>query len=274
MKTDVLDVPGARLYHEIRGSGPVLLLVCGGIYDAQGFADLADALADRYTVVTYDRRGNSRSPLDGPPTDQRVRTHADDAHRLLAHVSPDGPAFVFGNSSGGVIALELAVRHPDAVRTLVVHEPPLITLLPDREHWLDVMAAVGAAFRTGGVGAAFEALNSAFAADTPPPPDQQQGLGPQADPETTARQMANAATFVGYEVPGFAGYEPDLAALSTRTVVAVGDGTEGEPMWVRAGGALAARLGGRPEVFPGRHGGFGGPTASAFAARLDEVLAG
>ena len=68
--TNTLKVPGATLYYKVRGAGPLLLLICGGIYDAAGYAGLADRLADRYTVVTYDRRGNSRSPLDGPPERQ------------------------------------------------------------------------------------------------------------------------------------------------------------------------------------------------------------
>ena len=64
-RANTLKVPGANLYHEVRGSGPVLLLICGGVYDAAGYAGLAQRLADRYTVVTYDRRGNSRSPWTG-----------------------------------------------------------------------------------------------------------------------------------------------------------------------------------------------------------------
>ncbi|MGN6175885.1 MAG: alpha/beta fold hydrolase [Streptosporangiaceae bacterium] len=76
IKTGTLKVPGASLYHEIRGSGPVLLLICGGVYDAAGYAGLAQQLADRYTVVTYDRRGNSRSPLDGPPSSRASRSTA------------------------------------------------------------------------------------------------------------------------------------------------------------------------------------------------------
>ena len=84
--TGTLKVPGASLYYEVRGSGPVLLLVCGGLYDAAGYAGLARQLAGGYTVVTYDRRGNSRSPLDGPPEEQRIEVHGDDAHRVLAAV--------------------------------------------------------------------------------------------------------------------------------------------------------------------------------------------
>src|SRR5262244_297883 len=76
-KSNTLKVPGASLYHEVRGSGPVLLLICGGVYDAAGYAALAERLAGRYTVVTYDRRGNSRSPLDGPPSPQRIEVHGD-----------------------------------------------------------------------------------------------------------------------------------------------------------------------------------------------------
>src|SRR6266446_3765212 len=109
-KTDSLKVPGANLYYEVRGSGPVLLLVCGGIYDAAGYAGLAGELADRYTVVTYDRRGNSRSPLDGTPGasgTHSVEVHADDAYRVLkaVGVTDEEPAYVFGNSSGAQIGL-------------------------------------------------------------------------------------------------------------------------------------------------------------------------
>jgi pimeloyl-ACP methyl ester carboxylesterase len=144
IKTRTLKVPGANLYYEIRGSGPVLLLICGGVYDAAGYAGLAQQLADRYTVVTYDRRGNSRSPLDGPQEHQSIEVHGDDAHRVLAAVGVTAgePARVFGNSSGAMIGLELAARHPEQVRTVVAHEPPIFELLPDRDHWRAVMRDV------------------------------------------------------------------------------------------------------------------------------------
>src|SRR5262249_59794224 len=135
-KSNTLRVPGAALYYEVGGSGPVLLLICGGVYDAAGYAALAERLAGRYTVVTYDRRGNSRSPLDGPPAPQRIQVHGDDAHRVLSAVgvTASEPAHVFGNSSGAMIGLELAARHPEQVRTLVAHEPPIFELLPDPAH--------------------------------------------------------------------------------------------------------------------------------------------
>jgi pimeloyl-ACP methyl ester carboxylesterase len=53
---DTLDVPGARLYYERRGTGPLLLMI-GSPMDSTGFASLAGALAGEYTAVTYDPRG-------------------------------------------------------------------------------------------------------------------------------------------------------------------------------------------------------------------------
>lgn len=290
-KTNALKVPGANLYHEVRGSGPVLLLICGGVYDAAGYAPLAQQLADRYTVVTYDRRGNSRSPLDGPPAQQSIEVHGDDAHRVLSAVgvTDDQPASVFGNSSGGTIALELATRHPEQVRTLVVHEPPLFELLPERDRWRTVIRNVEDAFRTEGAGPALQVLNAGFAmsgaeqAERDAAGDREGrlpggGEAPQGepDPETMAmmaRFQKNFEFFIGYEVPPFNRYVPDLTALRAspvRVVAAVGEASEGEPPY-RAALAVAERLGTRPEVFPGHHGGFGAQP-EAFATKLHEVL--
>jgi pimeloyl-ACP methyl ester carboxylesterase len=282
-RANMLSVPGASLYHEVRGSGPILLLICGGVYDAEGYAPLAAQLADRYTVVTYDRRGNSRSPLDGPTAPQRIAVHADDAHRALAAAGAAEPAHVFGNSSGAMIGLEMTARHPEQVRTLVAHEPPIFELLPDREQWRAVIRDVEEAFAREGAEAAMQVLGAAFAAASEAPPELEGRLpgGGEApsgepDPETTAvmaRLQRNMGFFIGHEVPPFSTYVPDLAALRTspaRVVAAVGEASAGQPPY-RAGLAVAERLGTRAEVFPGDHGGFGNQ-AEAFAIKLDEVL--
>ncbi len=115
-----LSVPGATIYYEVRGAGPVLLIIPGGPQDAGVFTDLAQRLADRYNVVAYDPRGNSRSIVVGAPADQRLDIHGDDAARLIEALG-GGPADVFGTSGGGQIGLNLAARHPEWVRTLVAH---------------------------------------------------------------------------------------------------------------------------------------------------------
>ncbi|WP_433476742.1 alpha/beta fold hydrolase [Spirillospora sp. CA-142024] len=267
-----LDVPGASLHYEVRGSGPVLLLICGGIYDAAGYAGLAGLLADRYTVVTYDRRGNSRSPLSGPPSTQRAEVHADDASRLLAEVA-DGPAFVFGNSSGALIGLELAARHPERVRALVAHEPPLLGLLPDAAHWEKVIADVERAYRDGGAGPAMGTFGAAMGMAGGDDGDQGSEPPTAEMMEMFARFEKNTDFFIGYEVPGFGRSLPDVEALRgspVRIVLAAGEKSAGEPPH-RATLALAERLGTRAEIYPGDHGGFG-TEAPAFAARLDETF--
>jgi len=127
---ETLQVPGASLYYEVRGSGPVLLMIPGGPMDADGFKDIADRPADTYTVVTYDCRGNSRSPMQGSWDDLTVALFADDARRLLDAVSTD-QADVLGSSGGATYALDLVARYPGRVRTLVAHEPPASELLPE-----------------------------------------------------------------------------------------------------------------------------------------------
>ncbi|WP_433215908.1 alpha/beta hydrolase [Dactylosporangium sp. CS-047395] len=271
VKTDQLKVPGATLYYEVRGSGPVLLLICGGIYDAEGFAVLADELAAEHTVVTYDRRGNSRSVLDGPPAEIILEEQADDAYRILGAVgvTEGEPADVFGNSSGAVIALELAARYPGMVRTVIAHEPPVFELLPDFERFRALLAQVGEAYRDGGAGAAMGVFGAGM--------DMHGDDGaPQSEPapDFAQRMQANLEIFVAYEIPPVGAYVPDLDGLRSspvRIVPAVGAASAGEPA-NRAGRELAARLETTVVEFPGGHGGFG--DAAPFAAKLREVLAG
>ena len=127
--TQILDVPGARLYSERRGSGPLLLLI-GSPMDSTGFTPLASALADHYTVVTYDPRGIGNSSREDTSEDVTPAQQADDVHRLLSALGGE-PADLFGSSGGAVVGLALVTAHPDQVRTLVAHEPPVLELLPD-----------------------------------------------------------------------------------------------------------------------------------------------
>jgi pimeloyl-ACP methyl ester carboxylesterase len=120
-------VPGAALYYEVTGRGPVLLLVGGGGSDTTVFDGVVAQLATQYTVVTYDPRGSLRSPYEGEPAD----VAAEDALAVLGEVAGDVPVYVFGSGSGAITALELLIRHPDRIRLLVAHEPPAISHAPD-----------------------------------------------------------------------------------------------------------------------------------------------
>lgn len=125
-----LEVPGARLHYEVRGTGPLVALVAAPM-DATSFEPLAELLAADYTVLTTDPRGINRSSVAEPDRDSTPEDRADDLSRLLAHLGV-GPAAVLGSSGGAVTALAHAQAHPEQVHTVIAHEPPIYDLLDDR----------------------------------------------------------------------------------------------------------------------------------------------
>ncbi|MEU0744669.1 alpha/beta hydrolase [Streptomyces sp. NPDC006134] len=295
-KTESLRVPGATLHYEVSGQGPVLLMICGGPTDAAIYSGIADALADDYTVVRFDPRGNSRSTLEGAPEEQRVEVYSDDAHRLLAALGQE-PAHVFASSGGALVGLDLVARHPEQVRTLVAHEPPVMELLEDRARWRDHFQDVHDTYRAAGVGPAMQKfIAGAEAGDGGPQGAPEAGPGPQGAPEAgpgpqgapgpdmggmspemmemMGRMAANAEFFVGHVMLPFSRYVPDGEALKgapTRIVCAAGEASRDTAIH-RASLALAQSAGAEVVDFPGDHQGF--LTHSApFAETLRKVLA-
>ena len=113
--------------------------------DASGFADLAERFTDR-TVVTYDPRGAARSERTDGSGESTPELHADDLHRLIEALGA-GPVDIFASSGGAVNALALVARHPEQVRTLVAHEPPVAQALPDRDRALAALADIGETYQ-------------------------------------------------------------------------------------------------------------------------------
>lgn len=282
--THTLDVPGATLTYDIRRNlqttEPILLLI-GSPMGAAGFGTLAGHFTDR-TIVTYDPRGTERSTLADPTASITPAIHADDVRRVIDAVG-GGPVDLFATSGGAVNALALVAKHPEQVRTVVAHEPPLPSILPDREHAVAVTRAIHETFMRSGASAAmahFIAVVShrgPFTAEVAaqPAPDPAMFGMPAGDDGSRTDPMFS------YTLPGIIEYEPDfhaLGAASTRIVMAAGVGSEGE-MANRGAYAVAERLGAEVTVFPGDHAGFlGGEYGQtgepdAFAARLREVLA-
>src|ERR1700738_5606058 len=97
--TPTLAAPGACLYYEVRGSGPVLAVV-GSPMAAGEFAPLADALAAMYTVITYDPRGISASTVGDAGQESTPELRADDVVAIFDAAGADS-ADVFGSSGGG-----------------------------------------------------------------------------------------------------------------------------------------------------------------------------
>lgn len=262
-----LAVPGARLHHEVRGAGPLVVLL-GTPMDAHAFAGLADLLATDHTVLTTDVRGVGRSPVDDPDASPTLETRADDVARLIRHVDPAGPVTLFGSSGGAVTALAVAQEHPDVVDTVIAHEPPLVELLPDRderhagedlviERWFagDHVGSWRAFLDNANIRMPEEVFQMVFAAE----PD----AAARADGDYQNAHLLRPTTH----------FRPDVAALRTggpRIVVGIGR-ESADQLCDRTSRALAGALGLEPTLFPGDHIGFA-DDPGAFEPALRAVL--
>ncbi|WNB86236.1 alpha/beta hydrolase [Cellulomonas sp. ATA003] len=274
-----VDVPGGQLHVEVRGAGP-LLLVVGQPMTSEPFAPLADALAADRTVVTYDPRGLGRSTVADPTLPVTPERQADDLARVV-EVLGGGPADVLGSSGGAVTALALAARHPGLVGVVVAHEPPVTELLPDAAWVRAVVDGIEDAYRRDGAAAAWGLFVALVMHDGPVPADgvspvawPPPGAGPEVDPAAPGGATSGDAPDDGSAAPRgqegedrmfflrmlkpFTRWVPPTDALRgprPRVVVAVGEDSA-QQVAARSARALADALGTAPAVFPGDHGGF------------------
>ncbi len=285
-KTETLETPGARLRYDVRepdGEAEAhALLMIGSPMSAAGFTTLAEYLRDRI-VVTYDPRGIGRSERTDGAMESTPEDHADDLHRLISALDI-GPIDVFASSGGATNALALVARHPEDVRTLVAHEPPTVTVLPDREEAAAAVRDIYETYQRDGLGPGmakfialvqFNGLIPADYTDRPAPDPAAFGLPTEDD-------GSRDDVLLGQNLIGGARYELDFDALRiapTRIVLAAGAESKGE-LAHRGALAVAERLGQEAVIFPSHHAGFlGGEFGQqgdpdAFAATLRDVLDG
>jgi pimeloyl-ACP methyl ester carboxylesterase len=279
--TSTLEAPGATLTYDVRpgSGGDIPLFLIGSPMGAAGFGTLASHFPDR-TIITYDPRGAERSTKADPSTESNPDQHADDLHRIIQEVG--GPVDLFASSGGAVNALALVTKHPEDVRKLVAHEPPLASLLPDVENAKAAVRAIGDSYQRGGFGAGMAHFMAITGHRGPFPDDI--ARQPAPDPATfglpTEDDGARTDVMLAQNLINTTHYEPDfdrLRAVSTHIVIAAGAESEGE-MANRGAHAVADRLETETVIFPSHHGGFlggeyGWPGApDAFAAKLRDVL--
>jgi len=261
-----LQVPGARLHYEVRGQGPLVVLV-GAPMDANAFAPLADLLAADHTVLTTDPRGINRSRLDDPDQDSTPQLRADDLSRLLTHLNA-GPAAILGSSGGAVTALALAQTHPEQVHTVIAHEPPLVELLADRAQLHTQTEDLIATYLAGDVIGAWAKFMAQANIRLP-----EGALEMMFGGDRDLQQVKDERRWFAHEMLATTRWQPDLDALrSTNTRIVVGIGEDSaEQLCDRTSRALSAALGIGPTLFPGGHTGFV-EDPDRFATRLRAVL--
>ncbi len=112
-ETGFAEANGARLYYEVAGEGPPLVLVHAGIADSRMWDEQFDAFAGRHRVIRYDLRGFGRSTMVPGPF-----AHRRDLHALLGFLGVERAALL-GCSKGGATAIDFALEHPELVAALV-----------------------------------------------------------------------------------------------------------------------------------------------------------
>ena len=283
--THALEAPGAVLHYDVRSNDastePPLLLF-GSPMTAAGFATLAGHFADR-TVVTFDPRGAGRSKRTDDATESPPEEHADDLHRLITAVAA-GPVDMFATSGGAVNALVLVASHPEQVRTLVAHEPPVAQVLPDREPVLAACTDIRETYQRSGFGPAMAKFIALVSVEGPLPADF--ASRPAPDPASfglpTGDDGSRDDPLVGLNMPSCPAYQHDFGALraAPARIVPGVSAEAGTALPGRAALAVAQRLGTAAVTFPGGHDGFlGGEFGrtgdpEAFAATLRRVLTG
>jgi pimeloyl-ACP methyl ester carboxylesterase len=117
IRGDYAAVNGLELYYEVHGTGQPLVLLHGAYMTIDAMGEVVPALAETRQVIAVELQGHGRTAdIDRPLTYEQM---ADDTAALLRHLGIE-QADVFGFSMGGGVALQVAVRHPDVVRKLVV----------------------------------------------------------------------------------------------------------------------------------------------------------
>ena len=233
---EIATVNGVELEYETVGSGEPVLLISPVLAD--GFLPLMTepALADRYQLIRYHKRGwvGSTHTAGRVP----VSDHAADAAALLEDLGVPS-AHVAGHSSGAAVAAQLAIDDPARVRTLALLELSLLSVPAGKAFFEQAglaFEAYGAGDHEGAIASFLSVVSGLDSATT-------QTVLEDLLPGAFARAVKDADTFFGVELPGLGewGFDAEQAAAIECPVLSVlGSGTQ--PLWVEVAAFLRSSL--------------------------------
>ena len=229
-------VNDVELEYEVVGSGEPVVLISPVLAD--GFLPLLSepALADRYQLIRYHKRGWCGSTHTEPPVS--VADHAADAAALLDHLGI-ARAHVAGHSTGAVAALQLALTCPERVHSLILLEPSMLSL-PNGQAFLQqagpVFEAYGSGDHEGALAMFMGAVSGIDWANC-------QAVMEERVPGSVAAAVKDADTFFGVELPALTEwvFGPEQAAAINQPVLSV-LGAETQPLWVEVAEFLRSSL--------------------------------
>jgi pimeloyl-ACP methyl ester carboxylesterase len=233
---EIAKVNDIELEYEVVGSGEPVLLISPVLAD--GFLPLVSepALADRYQLIRYHKRGWVGSTHTAPPVS--IADHAADAAALLDHLGvPRG--HIAGHSSGAAVAAQLALDHPETVHTLILLELSLLSV-PSGEAFFQ---QAGPAFEAYGTGDHEGALAIFMSAVSGLDWATCRAVLEEHLPGAVAQAIKDADTFFGIELPALTQwvFGPEQAAAIRCPVLSV-LGTDTQPLWVEVADFLRSSL--------------------------------
>jgi pimeloyl-ACP methyl ester carboxylesterase len=229
-------INGVELEYQVKGSGEPVLLISPVLAD--GFAPLASerALADRYRLILYHKRGWAGSTHTPPPVS--VADHVVDAAALLEHL--DVPrAHIVGHSSGGAIALQMALDRPQIVHSLALLEPSFFSV-PAAGAFLQKAGPALEAYAAGDHEKALEIfLCGVSGLDW----KTCRALLDERIPGAVADALRDADTFFGIELPALTRWAFDARSAAAVSPPALSMlGAETQPLWVEIAELLRSSL--------------------------------
>lgn len=243
-----LEKQDVSLYYEVRGEGETLILVHGMIVDAGLYENAARLLSRYYKVVTFDRRGNSRSRLKDDPAPQfSIDAQAEDIRDLMDAVGAE-QAYIAGASAGAVIGQYFLCKYPERVKYLIMYEPAMLGLLASEDQgaaeWIAEIKDLIARNK----------INTTllkFSQSIGEPDDR----SPAKTQEAAVRELDNVEFCFKNEFSRLIDYIPDLEELKKhRDIISVATGEKSAgTRYEKQAKVMAQLLDKEPVYYPGGH---------------------